>query len=799
MFLSKKYLISFFSFFKKIDNKKLEKMLNSVGIEVESIFKFEKTENLIVGEIKNVFKHPKSEKLNVCEVLFNNKINTIICGAQNVRKGLKVIVAQVGTKMLDGRLIESRDILGIKSNGMICAYPELTSRINFIDKYDLENIIELPNSAKVNDKDPTKYIGFDDDIFELSIPSNRNEFNGVLAIAYELFMIHNNKELPKWNIDLSELKEILNKKSRILSDEKDLVNFYGIIELDEIKSYKTSWEIKWVLINSGIKPTNTILDIASLLTIFTGSPITGYDKEKIGDDFTIKLNNKKEKFLSSGKVDYILDQKSAICIYSNDKIISLASLTNSFESSITIDTKNVIFEIANFNNLLIRKASDKLNIKTQNALVSSKKIPLWFTFKSFEIITNFLSQIGFRLKGVDYIYTPLLKSRKIPYKLETILNYLGSSIKQSDIKKNLIGMGFKVSTDNIEVPPYRDDIENINDIIEELLKKIDVNNLSLAPIENSSIDFSFNYFEDNKLFLESYFINKGFSLVKTLNLTSLENNEKFNLFDSKKHIKILNPISNIREYFRNNIIQQHLEVISTNDSHKNKRINIFEIQGLNYDDVWSQHLCLTLSTSHFFNKINNSKINIDLLFIKSILTDLSSIFELDLEIKKITDCKYNKNIIIKNNSLAIFNKDKLIGYASQVNPELLDTIGINNSEPIYFLEIVIDNLLNTKTTKIIKTKPEKTHHSIDRQITITVLNEESFFKYKKVFDEYKNIKELINEYSIESVFFKGDKISYTFSFEINQLKLPELKVEKINEILESLIKDFEKIGAEIIR
>ena len=194
--------------------------------------------------------------------------------------------------MLDGRLIESRDILGIKSNGMICAYPELTSRINFIDKYDLENIIELPNSAKVNDKDPTKYIGFDDDIFELSIPSNRNEFNGVLAIAYELFMIHNNKELPKWNIDLSELKKILNKKSRILSDEKDLVNFYGIIELDEIKSYKTSWEIKWVLINSGIKPTNTILDIASLLTIFTGSPITGYDKEKIGDDFTIKLNNK---------------------------------------------------------------------------------------------------------------------------------------------------------------------------------------------------------------------------------------------------------------------------------------------------------------------------------------------------------------------------------------------------------------------------------------------------------------------------------------------------------------------------
>lgn len=799
MYLSRNYLVSIFPFFKKISNDKLEKMFNSVGIEVESIFNFEKTKNLIVGEIKEVSKHPQSNKLNVCEVFFNSKTHTIICGASNVRKGLKVIVAQVGAKMIDGRVIESKEILGVRSNGMICAYPELTTRTNFVDQQELDNIIELPSNAKVNDTNPLKYIGFDDDIFELSIPSNRNEFNGVLAIAYELFMVYNSKDLPNWNIDYSLLKKALNKKSSIKIEEKDLVKFYGLVELDEIKSYKTSWEIKWILINSGIKPTNTILDIANLLTIFTGSPIIAYDKDKIGKDYQIKLNDKSEKILGTNNTEYELKRNSHICVYSNNKIISVASLTNTNLSNVTSESKNVVFEIANFNNLYIRKSSDQLNIKTPNALISSKSIPLWYSMNAFYYVNSFLVLNGFRVKQIDYYNVSINKPKKIPYKFETIISYLGVPIKADEIKKNLIGMGFKVLKDFIEVPPYRDDVDNLNDIIEDLLKKIDVNNLTLAPIENSSISFEFDFFEENKLFLERYFINKGFSLVKTLNLTSLENNEKFNLFDAKDFIKIQNPISNIREYFRNNLIQQHLEVIANNDARKNKRFNIFEIQGLNYNNKWIHHLCLTLSAPHFFNKINDSKINIDLLFIKSILTDLFSLFGLDLKIEKLADQKYNDKVIIKNNAFVIKLNDKLIGYASQINPELLNSLRVNDNGPIYFLEMVLDDILNSKVFKKITIKPEKTLHSIDRQLTITIPNTESFLKYKSILDNYKDELHLIDTYTVDSVFLRDDKISYTFSFEINQEKLAELKSENINEILEKLIKDFEKIGAEILR
>ncbi|MDE6562722.1 MAG: hypothetical protein K2J98_00395, partial [Malacoplasma sp.] len=190
MLLSKNLLNSLFPIFKNVDNEKLEKMLNSIGIEVESIFKFEETKNLIVGEIRKVNKHPKSDKLNICEVFFKNKIHTIICGAKNVKPKLKVIVAQVGTKMLDGRIIEAKELLGVKSNGMICSYSELTSRIEYCGSEEIENIIELDNSAKIDDEKPLKYVGMDDEIFDLSVPSNRNDLNGILAIAYDLISVY---------------------------------------------------------------------------------------------------------------------------------------------------------------------------------------------------------------------------------------------------------------------------------------------------------------------------------------------------------------------------------------------------------------------------------------------------------------------------------------------------------------------------------------------------------------------------------------------------------------------------------
>ncbi|MDE7112221.1 MAG: hypothetical protein K2N92_01330 [Malacoplasma sp.] len=478
MLLSKNLLNSLFPIFKNVDNEKLEKMLNSIGIEVESIFKFEETKNLIVGEIRKVNKHPKSDKLNICEVFFKNKIHTIICGAKNVKPKLKVIVAQVGTKMLDGRIIEAKELLGVKSNGMICSYSELTSRIEYCGSEEIENIIELDNSAKIDDEKPLKYVGMDDEIFDLSVPSNRNDLNGILAIAYDLISVY----FPNIRLDFS-LKNLekIKKSDFKISIDNNLCSFFSIIDVRNVYIKHSSWKVKGWLINSGVTPINQIVDLTNLNTIITSSPSHGYDKDLLNNELNVCLNSEKTKVFPLNKKEYVLEKNETICVTSKNKITSIAGIIGIEECSINNNTKNVIFELANFNNLLVRKTADKLNIKTDASVLSSKKIPLWITYKSTDFLIGLLIENKFEINGMNLTGIKP-KEISIDYDEKIIMELLGSNFQKGEITKILKSMGFKINDNKITVPIYREDLETIYDIVEELLKKIDVNKLPGLPV-----------------------------------------------------------------------------------------------------------------------------------------------------------------------------------------------------------------------------------------------------------------------------------------------------------------------------
>ncbi|WP_040538208.1 YtpR family tRNA-binding protein [Malacoplasma iowae] len=209
MLLSKKLLNSFFPVLKGVNDDELEYMLNAIGVEVESVTKFDPIENLVVGKIVKIEKHPKSEKLNVCTVLVNNKETIIVTGANNVKENKKVIVALKGATMINGMKIASREILGIESNGMMCGYNELTTRDEYLSDEDKNGIIILDDNAKLNDTDVFKYIGLDDVIYDLSLPSNRNELNGILALGYDLMLIFYPKNKLDFSFDFSKYKKIV--------------------------------------------------------------------------------------------------------------------------------------------------------------------------------------------------------------------------------------------------------------------------------------------------------------------------------------------------------------------------------------------------------------------------------------------------------------------------------------------------------------------------------------------------------------------------------------------------------------
>lgn len=788
MLLSKKLFNEFFPKFEKISNQEFEVMLNSIGIEVESIFKFEETKNLIVGEITKVEKHPNANKLNVCEVNFENKVHTIICGASNVKVGLKVIVAKVGTKMLDGRVIEARDVRGIKSNGMICAYSELTNRSDFLPESEKDEIIELDSNAKLNDNNPLKYIGLDDEIFDLSIPSNRNELNSIIGLGFDLISIYFPEITLNYDLNFSKNKKN-DYKINILNNEA--CSFFGTILLKNLKLKKSSWKVKYLLMNSGFIPKNVVVDICNLNTIITGNPSHCYDADTISKNISIDFNKEKTHLSALNNNGYDVAKKEGVFVYSEKEPIALGCMIGSKKTAISDTTENVLFELGNFNNLYIRKLNDKLNLKTDAANLASKKIPLWITLKSFDTLISLLIKANANFEGISYTNYKLI-NKTIKYDYKKIISLLGNQMEEKKLLKQLNSMGLKVEKNNIIIPIYREDIDTINDVVEEVVKKIDINNLKEAPILQTEVDFDFDVIEDNKTILETKLLNKGLSLVKTLNLCSKQKNEEFNLFETKKWVQIINPISNEREYFRNNLIEQHLNVLAFNSARKNKMLNIFEIQGLNYDETWKQHLCITLSEPLYINKVSGDKIKNDLLTLKSLVTDILSGFGLKPKFKEL---KIQKDFILKNNAFSIYVNNKLIGHGGQINPYIAKNYNYINDNAIYFLEVDINGIIEKTNDEKLIVKTENEHHNIKRLLTINIAENNNYTDIEKIFNDYLN-KNIISDLELETVYQKDEKKAYTFSFVIES---KFLKSEQSNEILEKIINSFEKENMKINR
>ena len=167
-----------------VDIKTLAEDMTRVGNEYDSAEKLINATKLTVGEVLECEMHPDSDHLHVCKVNIGNEILQIVCGAPNVRKGLKVIVALDGAVLPGDFKIKKSMKRGVESNGMLCSMEELGLEAKFLKPEDKEGIHELPKDAKVGE-DPIKLLRMDDEIADFELTANRGDLLSILGMAYE--------------------------------------------------------------------------------------------------------------------------------------------------------------------------------------------------------------------------------------------------------------------------------------------------------------------------------------------------------------------------------------------------------------------------------------------------------------------------------------------------------------------------------------------------------------------------------------------------------------------------------------
>ena len=300
-----------------VDIKTLAEDMTRVGNEYEEAGNLINATNLVIGKVIECENHPDSDHLHVCKVDIGSEVLNIVCGAPNVRKGLKVILAKAGAKLPGGIEIKKGMIRGQESNGMICSLAELGLDSKFLKEEDKTGIHELPEDAPIGE-DPIKYIEMDDEVADFELTANRGDLLSILGMAYELGAIYD-KKVKEIDLKHEETNEDVNDSFKLEINTENCKLFLAKKALNVTIKESPAF-IKNRLIASGIRPINNVVDISNYVMLEVGQPLHFYDSDRLGNKIEVRMAKPQEKLTTLDEIERTLDGEDIVISNGKDAI-----------------------------------------------------------------------------------------------------------------------------------------------------------------------------------------------------------------------------------------------------------------------------------------------------------------------------------------------------------------------------------------------------------------------------------------------------------------------------------------------
>ena len=661
--------------------------MTKVGNEYDSQGKLINATNLVIGEVLECVMHPDSDHLHVCKVNVGKETLQIVCGAPNVRTGLKVIVALNGAKLPGGEIKKST-IRGVESNGMLCSIAELGLESKFLREEDKAGIHELPQDAIVGEG-PIAYLKMDDGVIDFELTANRGDLLSILGMAYEVGAIYNKKVKP---IDITH-KETgkLEFKLNILTENCKL---FLAKKVENVKIEESTPEIKEKLIASGIRPINNVVDISNYVMLETGQPLHFYDADKLLGMLEVRMAKEGEKLTTLDKQERTLSEED-IVISDGKRAIGLAGVMGGYDTEVTESTKNIIIESAIFDSVKVRKTSNKI-LRSEASNRFEKGLDPNRTYMAIERACNMLEKYanGTVIAGTE-IFDKTNKEDKIIEITEKDINsLLGSDISKEEIIEIFERLGFKTEVNGeiikVIVPTRRLDISIKEDLIEEVGRIYGVDNI---PGRQKLMTVKKGSFDNNTREIRNKMINLG--LNETLTYV-LVNEKEANMFTKKENetIGILAPLTEERSYLRQSLITSLYKTYEYNVARSNKDISIFEIGKTFYknsENYVEENKLACLMTGEYILGLGTKAV--DFYVIKGIAEEVLDYLGYGGRYSFIADKEKLPEEMHPGKSAVISVNNDIVGIIGRITPEI-------SKEEVYAMEINLDKLLAKKVGKM---------------------------------------------------------------------------------------------------
>jgi phenylalanyl-tRNA synthetase beta chain len=775
-------------------------ILTDIGLEVESLEKVQAIpgglEGLVIGFVKECNQHPNADRLKVTKVDVGNGGDIqIICGANNVAAGQKVVVAPVNAMVhpVSGEpfKINKSKIRGEVSEGMICAEDE----IGLGTAHD--GILVLADDAMIGSKAKDYFKLEDDYLFEIGLTPNRADAASHLGVARDLAaylkLTLTMPDVSGFISDTHDLPILVAVEDEVACPRYSSVTISGITVQESPEWLKEKLNI------IGVRPINNIVDVTNYVLHDLGQPLHAFNADAItGGKVVVKKCAEGTLFTTLDGVERKLSAED-LMICNAEEPMCIAGVFGGISSGVNEQTKNIFLESAWFNSVSVRKTSKRYGLKTDASFRFERGTDPEMTIFALKRAALLIKEVagGHISSAVSDFYPAPVAPFKVDLAYKNADRLIGKAIPHGEIKSILTGLGIQISGEteiglSLEVPAYKVDVTREADIIEEILRIYGYNNIEIPTQIRASLNYAAK--PDREVvqnLVADLLTANGFNEILSNSLTKLAYSS-----DPEHAVKILNPLSTDLDVMRQSLLYSGLEAISYNQNRRNADLKLYEF-GRIYSlgsESFKENLRLAIFITGNTEAVNwnkpeqkstfyNLKSAVDALIAR---LNIKGLIPIDSEAENL------------NSGLSYRKGEKSVVDFGRVSKSALKKLDI--STEVFYADFDWDLVLKViRNNKIVYQEVSK-FPAVRRDLSMLLNKEITFNKLKQI--AQKTEKNLLKEVNVFDV-YEGDKLpegkkSYALSF-VLQDEEKTLTDKQIDGIMQKLILNFEKEAGAVIR
>lgn len=785
-----------------VPSAELAEKMSTTGIEVEGVeIPAEGLSKLVVGHVLSCEDVPETH-LHLCQVdTGDDEPRQIVCGAPNVRAGIKVIVAIPGARIADNYKIKKGKIRGMESLGMICSLQELGLPDAIIPKEFSEGIQILPDNAIPGDS-IFSYLDLDDEIIELSITPNRADALSMRGVAHEVAAIYG-KEL-KFPVKTPQESSKATSDLISVAIESDKVLTYASRVVENVTVQASPQWLQNRLMNAGIRPINNVVDVTNYVLLYFGQPMHAFDFNKFesGDLLARQARNGEKIVTLDGEERDLIDQDIVITV--NDKPVALAGVMGGKATEIDSHSKTVVLEAAVFDGKAIRKTSGRLNLRSESSSRFEKGVNYDTVIEALDFAAAMLEELAGGQVLAGYLQAGQVPTE--PVQVLTTLDYvnvrLGTNLAYSDIEDVFAKLGFGLAGDaqafTVSVPRRRWDISIQADLVEEIARIYGYDKLPTTLPEAGGTAGELTASQLLRRRVRAIAEGAGLTEIISYALTTPEKAQAFAI-ESSHLTELMWPMTIERSALRQNIVSGMLDTIAYNVARKQKNLAIYEIGKVfeqnadpkvdlpNERDTFAFALTGLVAEKDFQTQATA----VDFYYAKGILESLFS--KLNLKVTFVAE--KDMASMHPGRTARILLGEETIGFLGQVHPQVANDYDIPETYVAELnLQAIEANMASTQIFTEISKQP-----AVSRDIALLVDDQLSHQDIVTIIEglglKYLESIKLFDVYAGTNIEPGKKSMAYSLTFQNPQESLRDEEVAKyMNKISEALL---EKANAQV--